>query len=134
MKESKQSKPILKRVVISLVSITALGYLLLFTGPGNKMIGAYMEWLLNTDPKVPIKVERFALQTDQVDMKLKISDLIELRVYGDYSLFGGDFDGKYLLSIADMSRLNIDQLIQMKAKGSFKSDGSIRSTKGGGMC
>ncbi len=116
---------------ISLASLMVLGYGLLFTRIGNSIMSSYVEYLLNTDPKVPVKVDNFYMDTDEVKMSLKISNVIDTQVHGAYSLFGGHFDGEYLLHVNDLSKINLEQLKELKAKGAFETKGVIQSTHEG---
>jgi hypothetical protein len=116
---------------VSLVTVAALGYGLLFTKPGNSAMAFYVESLLNTDPNVPIRVEEFTMTTNQLNLQLKVSDLIDTKLDGKFSLFSGNFDGDYTMSIDDLSRLNIKELKDMKARGSFATRGKIISVDEG---
>ena len=124
-------KKIGKVSIVSVGSMAILGYGLLFTKPGNSVVSFYVESLLNTDPNVPIKVEKFRMTTNNLNLQLKVSDLIDTKLDGKFSLFSGDFNGNYTMNIDDLSRLNIKELKDVKAKGSFKTQGKITSSEDG---
>jgi len=120
-----------KKILIGFLVVIVGGYALLFTGPGNSLMGKYVQMMINSDPNVPITVEKFSMQTDSVDMRLRVADVIDARVYGDYSLFGGSFDGRFELFISEMARINIPKLKEAGVKGAFRTQGTIQSIDGG---
>ena len=117
--------------LIAIAILVVLGYSLLFTRIGNSVMSSYVEFLLNTDPKVPIRVEKFTMTTDNVNLQLKVSDLIDTTLDGKFSLLNGKFEGDYNMRIDDLSRIKLDELKQAKAKGTFETKGVVSKNSDG---
>jgi len=116
-------KKILIIIVSTLLLITVLLYMLLFTSIGNNILRPSLEAKINENSPIKVKLDEFLLRMDSVKLVLKTDDDNLLLAEGSYSLFKQTFDIDYSLRLTKLSSLN--SLVQRKLSGKLLTDGKI---------
>ncbi len=107
-----------------LLVIFALGYVLLFTQPGNNLLKPTIQTKINEYSPVPLEIDTFSLSTNKLKMIIQADEKNALTLEGTYSLFAQDFDIDYAIKFSDLSNLNT--LVQRKLSGQLFSKGNIK--------
>ncbi len=110
-------------IVSTLLLIFILLFALLFTPPGNSIVGGIVESKLNA--KLPLKttLETFELSYDALHVELLLTPNNRISVVGNFNLFSQAFNMAYRLKLENLKAL--EPLSKQKLYGVFRTEGTV---------
>ena len=99
-------------------------YIILFTGPGNRLIQPIAEKRLAKLIDGQIKLNQFTLRTNRFILELNLDQNSTILLKGKLNLFKQDIDANFNISIKELSKL--EQLIGLPLRGHLDTRGTIK--------
>ncbi len=99
-------------------------YILLFTGPGNRLIQPIAEKRLAKLIDGQIKLNQFILRTNRFIFELNLDQNSTILLKGKLNLFKQEIDANFNISIKELSKL--EQLIGLSLRGPLDTKGTIK--------
>ncbi len=113
--------------IVGLLVTLLIGiYALLFTGLGNSLLRPVVESKIGERLKMPVKLKKFHLSMNDLELIIYLTNKNGVRIYGDYSLFAQSFDLKYDIKLLSLSEL--EPLTKRQLAGELKSKGTLKGT------
>ena len=109
--------------IIILFIIVAAVFGLLFTPPGNRIVGGIIESKLNEKLPLPSKLEQFELSYNALHVELLLTPNNRITVLGNYSLFSQAFDVAYRIKLEKLEAL--EALSGQKLHGALRTEGKV---------
>ncbi len=99
-------------------------FLLLFTPPGNGIVGPVLEKKAAEALGMPVRLPRFSLSYDRLELTLELTPENRIEITGDYSLLSRSLRLHYRADLRNLAAL--EPLTHAPLRGPFATEGDVK--------